>query len=200
MLVSHLEDLARDFRLFDLILGLTALLAALGVLNGLLLSALERTKELGVLRALGASRRQIAGMVLAESAIVGILGGLLGTALGAVLTPVIVRALEALSGLDLPNVTAGWWLVWVPVGAHRHRPPRLDLPDPPDEPDGSGRGRAHGVRECRLFCGIPGPRTPERRICRPRAFNEIVMGDVEADPAAPCLGRFRSAPRSKGTL
>ena len=117
LLQAHLEDLDRDFGLFDIILGLTALLSAVGVLNSLMLSALERAKELGVLRALGTSRRQIAGMVLAESAIVGVLGGLVGTALGALLTPVIVRALEGLSGLDIPKVTAGWWLLWVPLGS-----------------------------------------------------------------------------------
>jgi len=117
LLALHLADLTRDFRLFDLILGLTAVLAGLGVLNGLLLSALERTKELGVLKALGASRRQIAGMVLCESLVVGLIGGFVGTALGAALTPVIVRALEGLSGLDLPEETAGVWLVWVPLGS-----------------------------------------------------------------------------------
>jgi putative ABC transport system permease protein len=117
LLWAHLDDIDRDFRLFDIILGLTAALAGLGVLNGLLLSGLERTKELGVLRALGASRRQIGGMVLIESAVVGILGGVLGTALGAGLTPVIVRALEGLSGLDLPERSAGPWLFWCPVGA-----------------------------------------------------------------------------------
>ncbi|MBK7644693.1 MAG: FtsX-like permease family protein [Planctomycetes bacterium] len=117
LLALHLDDLERDFRLFDLILGMTALLAGLGVLNGLLLSALERTKELGVLKALGAGRRQIAGMVLCESFVVGVIGGLVGTALGAGLTPVIVRALEGLSGLDLPDVSAGLWLLWVPLGS-----------------------------------------------------------------------------------
>ncbi len=117
LLTLHLADITRDFRLFDLILGLTALLAGLGVLNGLLLSALERTKELGVLKALGAARAQIAGMVLCESIVVGVIGGLIGTALGAALTPVIVRALEGLSALDLPEETAGIWLVWVPLGA-----------------------------------------------------------------------------------
>ena len=116
-LQAHLDDIDRDFRLFDIILGLTAALAGLGVLNGLLLSGLERTKELGILRALGASRPQIAGMVFFESAVVGLLGGVLGTALGAGLTPVIVRALEGLSGLDLPERTAGPWLFWCPVGA-----------------------------------------------------------------------------------
>jgi putative ABC transport system permease protein len=117
LLEAHLADLTKDFRLFDLILGLTALLAGLGVLNGLLLSALERTKELGVLKALGAGWRQIAGMVLCESIVVGVIGGIVGTALGAALTPVIVRALEGLSGLDLPEETAGIWLLWVPLGS-----------------------------------------------------------------------------------
>jgi putative ABC transport system permease protein len=117
LLWAHLEDIDHDFRLFDIILGLTAALAGLGVLNGLLLSGLERTKELGVLRALGASRPQIAAMVLFESAVVGLLGGILGTALGAALTPVIIRALEGLSGLDLPERGAGRWLLWCPLGA-----------------------------------------------------------------------------------
>jgi putative ABC transport system permease protein len=113
--LEHLEDLERDFALFDLILGLTALLAALAVLNGQLLRALERFRELGVMRALGASRRQLAGAVLIESTVTGLLGGALGTALGAALVPVVVRALETLSGLDLPPVGAGPWLWMVPL-------------------------------------------------------------------------------------
>lgn len=113
----HLLDIDRDFFLFDIILGLTAMLAGLGVLNGQLLATLERAKELGVLKALGVTRRQIAGTVLCESLVIGVLGGLVGTALGAVLTPVIVRALESLSGLDLPNAGAGIWLLLCPAGA-----------------------------------------------------------------------------------
>ncbi len=113
----HLVDIDRDFFLFDIILGLTAMLAGLGVLNGQLLATLERAKELGVLKALGVTRGQIAGTVLCESLVIGVLGALVGTLLGAVLTPVIVRALESLSGLDLPNVSAGMWLVLCPVGA-----------------------------------------------------------------------------------
>ena len=103
-------DIADDFVLFDIILGLTALLAGLGLLNGQLLAALERSKELGVLRALGTSRTQVAGMVLIESAVVGVVGGVLGLALGSALGPVVVRSLEALSGLDLPLRVVGPWL------------------------------------------------------------------------------------------
>jgi putative ABC transport system permease protein len=114
---EHLRDLRRDFRLFDLILGLTALLAGLGVLNGQLLAGLERAKELGVLKALGTTRRQVAGMVLCEALVIGGFGGVLGTALGAALTPVIVRSLEALSGLDLPDVGPAQWLWIVPLGS-----------------------------------------------------------------------------------
>jgi putative ABC transport system permease protein len=97
----ELDDIERDFLVFDVILGLTAILAAVGVLNGQLLSALERAQELGVLRALGASGRQIAGSVLLEGAVVGLLGGGLGALLGQSLVPVAVRSLEVLSGLQL---------------------------------------------------------------------------------------------------
>jgi putative ABC transport system permease protein len=117
LLREHVADLERDFYLFDLILGMSALLAGLGVLNGQLLAALERTKELGVLKALGVSRRQLAGAVLCEAFVIGAFGGLLGTLMGASLAPVIVRALEALSGLDLPDVSGGRWLWIMPIGS-----------------------------------------------------------------------------------
>lgn len=102
----HIRDIGTDFRLFDLILALTLALAGLGVLNGQLLAALERARETGVLKALGTTRRQVAGMVLIESGVVGLLGGILGVTLGAVLIPVIVDALVEISSLPIqvPNV------------------------------------------------------------------------------------------------
>jgi putative ABC transport system permease protein len=113
VLELHRRDISRDFVLFDILIFLTAALAGLGVLNGQLLAALERSKEVGVLKALGTTRRQVAGMVLLESAVVGLVGGLLGVALGAALTPVVVGALQKIAGLALPDVGAG---VWVPLG------------------------------------------------------------------------------------
>jgi len=82
--------------------GHAALLAGLGVLNGLLLAALERSKEVGVLRALGATDGQIASAVLLESSLLGLAGGVLGLFVGLAMTPVLVVALRALSGLELP--------------------------------------------------------------------------------------------------
>jgi len=107
LLAFQLADIGRDFVLFDILLGLTALLAGVGVLNGQLLSALERAQELGILRALGTSRRQIAGTVLLESAILGATGGAVGLCVGSALTPLVVRALELVSGLPLPQRFAG---------------------------------------------------------------------------------------------
>jgi putative ABC transport system permease protein len=99
----ELFDIKRDFVLFDVILVLTLLLAGTGVLNGLLLSAMERVKELGVLRALGADFRQIARAVFLEAGFIGVAGAALGLLLGLLLVPVVVAALRVLSGLDLPQ-------------------------------------------------------------------------------------------------
>ena len=87
-------------------------LAALGVLNGMLLATLERTRELGVMKALGATRKQIGGAMFLETVIVGVVGGGLGVLLGVVATPVIVYALDAIAGLDLEPRAAG---IWIPI-------------------------------------------------------------------------------------
>ncbi len=58
--------------------------AAVALLNTLTLSVLERRREIGVLRAMGSSRRYTLAMVLAEAAAIGIVGGVLGLALGLV--------------------------------------------------------------------------------------------------------------------
>jgi putative ABC transport system permease protein len=113
----HSTDIARDFVLFDIVVALTVALAGLGILNGQLLAALERAKELGVLKALGTSRRQIAGTVVLESAVIGLIGGGLGAALGAALAPVIVSALHVISGLALPHVGPGAFLAAGWIGA-----------------------------------------------------------------------------------
>jgi len=110
LIALMLRDLTVDFVLFDIILFLTACLAGLGVLNGQLLAALERRKELGILVALGTTRRQLAGLVVVESLVVGTVGSVLGAAVGLGLTPVLVTALRVLSGLDLPLRSAGPWV------------------------------------------------------------------------------------------
>jgi putative ABC transport system permease protein len=64
------------------LLGLALLIALLGIANTLALSVLERTREIGLLRAVGMLRRQAREMVLAESAMVAVFGATLGIAIG----------------------------------------------------------------------------------------------------------------------
>jgi putative ABC transport system permease protein len=59
--------------------------ALLGILNTLLVSVLERTRELGLLRAVGMSRRQVFRMILLEILYQGLAGGVVSVAMGSVL-------------------------------------------------------------------------------------------------------------------
>ncbi|MCB9905148.1 MAG: ABC transporter permease [Planctomycetes bacterium] len=112
----YLHDIDTDFMLFDLILFLTGVLATLGVLNAQLLASMERAAEIGILRAIGATPRQVTGAVWIEALVIGTLGGLFGLALGALLGPVIRSTLENLSGLVLPHRGPGWW-AWLALAA-----------------------------------------------------------------------------------
>ena len=64
------------------LLGLAIVIAALGVLNTLALSVLERTREIGLLRAIGLSRRQLRTMVRYESVAITLVGAVTGIVLG----------------------------------------------------------------------------------------------------------------------
>jgi putative ABC transport system permease protein len=66
------------------LLGLALFIALLGIANTLALSVLERTREIGLLRAVGMLRSQAREMVLAESAMVAVFGAALGVGVGAV--------------------------------------------------------------------------------------------------------------------
>jgi ABC-type antimicrobial peptide transport system permease subunit len=85
-LTSELAENASDFRVLqgmvDQISFLAVFIGALGMLNVMLMSVLERTREIGVLRSLGWRRRQVLGMILKESLVLGIVGGVCGIPLG----------------------------------------------------------------------------------------------------------------------
>jgi ABC-type antimicrobial peptide transport system permease subunit len=75
-----------DFAVMEQMVGqvslLAVLLGGLGMLNTMLMSVLERTREIGVRRALGWRRRHVLGLILRESLILGVLGGGLGILVG----------------------------------------------------------------------------------------------------------------------
>ncbi len=91
------------------LLGLSVVIAVLGVVNTLGLSVVERTREVGLLRAVGLSRRQLRTMVRLESVAVVVFGALLGLVMGLVFGFTIVKAL---ADQGLSEVSVPWlWLV-----------------------------------------------------------------------------------------
>ena len=81
-----IEQMHRQMRLYTLLLGaiggISLLVGGIGVMNVMLVAVTERRKEIGVRRALGATRWNIQAQFLTESAILSLLGGLLGVVLG----------------------------------------------------------------------------------------------------------------------
>lgn len=122
------SDLARnvqsDMGVVFLVLGAISLLAGgLGIANVTLLSVMERLGEIGLRRALGATRRQIGAQFMVESIVIGLLGGLIGAAVGVfavILVSVVqgwapvVDPLVAVAGAVLGAVV-GWASGWYPA-------------------------------------------------------------------------------------
>jgi putative ABC transport system permease protein len=86
------------------LLGLAVIIAILGVVNTLGLSVIERTREVGLLRAVGVSRRQLRTMIRLEAVVVAVLGGVLGTVMGLAFGTAVVSALkdDGLTDLAIP--------------------------------------------------------------------------------------------------
>jgi putative ABC transport system permease protein len=81
--------------LIYVLLGLAIVIAVVGIVNTLALSVLERTRELGLLRAIGMTRGQVREMVAWESVIIALLGAALGLCVGAGLGIAVVSSLHA---------------------------------------------------------------------------------------------------------
>ena len=80
------EGVQSDVNQLFLLLGLVSLIVgAIGIANVTLVTVMERTGEIGLRRALGASRRHIAGQFLAESVAMGVVGGIIGATVGILL-------------------------------------------------------------------------------------------------------------------
>jgi putative ABC transport system permease protein len=84
----------------DALLGLALVIAVLGIVNTLALSIIERTREIGLLRAIGLGRGQLRLMVTLESVVMAVLGALLGVVLGICFGVAMMYALRD-QGLDV---------------------------------------------------------------------------------------------------
>lgn len=110
------QNVQADVNVVFLILGAIVLLAgALGIANVTMLTVIERIPEIGLRRALGATRRQIAGQFVVESVVIGLLGGILGAAI-AVLSIVAVSLLQQWTPIIDPWVAIGGAILGAVVG------------------------------------------------------------------------------------
>jgi putative ABC transport system permease protein len=101
------QNVQADINAIFLALGAVALLVGgLGIANVTLLSVRERTGEIGLRRALGATRRNIGNQFIVESGVIGLLGGLVGAALGVAVVVVVSLAKEWTPILDTVVVIA----------------------------------------------------------------------------------------------
>ncbi len=89
---------ARQNAVLQIVAAVFLLLMLLGVANTMLMSVLDRTREIGTMMAIGVRRRTIVGLFLLEATLIGALGGLLGGAAGAGMT-----AWLGARGLEIPS-------------------------------------------------------------------------------------------------
>ncbi len=95
------------------LLVLSIIIAALGIVNTLALSVIERTREIGLLRAVGMSRRQVSRMVRQESVVIAVFGAMLGLGIGVASGWAMQRAMvsEGVDVLSIPVRRLGAYLL-----------------------------------------------------------------------------------------
>lgn len=117
-LLDASKSLRIFFSVFDLLLGifgsLALAVATLGIINTLVMAILERRREIGVLKALGASDRDVKQLFFVEAGVMGFVGGFLGVGLGWLIGRALTFGTNAylhrqnLPGVDISSVP--WWL------------------------------------------------------------------------------------------
>ena len=99
-----------------ILLVMSVIIAAVGVINTLALSVIERTREIGLLRAIGISRRQLRRMIRLESIMIAVFGAVLGMGIGVAFGAALQNAL-ADQGLGVLAVPYGTLAVYLVVAA-----------------------------------------------------------------------------------
>ncbi|MBI5029435.1 MAG: ABC transporter permease [Chloroflexi bacterium] len=95
---------AQTSGLFDVMAVIAMIVAALGIINTMTMSVMERTREIGMLRSLGMTRWQIRKMILAEAGMMGIIGGVFGLVFGLFQSRIVILSINTMAGYDLDYV------------------------------------------------------------------------------------------------
>jgi len=123
-LLDATRNLRLFFTIFDLLLGifgsLALAVATLGIVNTLVMAILERRREIGVLKALGAADRDVKQLFFAEAGVMGLVGGILGVGMGWVIGKAVTWGTNVyLQRQNLPPAhvfSVPAWLVFAGIG------------------------------------------------------------------------------------
>ena len=91
---TRTAEITQSLQILYALLGLSVIVSLFGVINTLVLSVFERTRELGMLRAIGMTRRQVRRMIRHESIVTALIGATLGIAVGMFLAVLTTAALS----------------------------------------------------------------------------------------------------------
>jgi putative ABC transport system permease protein len=103
-ITNQTAALSKILLLLYALLALSVIVSLFGIVNTLVLTVFERTRELGMLRAVGMTRRQVRRMIRHESVITALIGGALGILLGVVLAALLIARIEFIE-FTLPIVS-----------------------------------------------------------------------------------------------
>jgi putative ABC transport system permease protein len=101
---NQTQALSRILLILYVLLALSVIVSLFGIVNTLVLTVFERTRELGMLRAVGMTRRQVRRMIRHESVITALIGGFLGILLGIALAGLLIARIEFIE-FTLPIVS-----------------------------------------------------------------------------------------------
>jgi putative ABC transport system permease protein len=99
---NQISALSSILNILYVLLALSVVVSLFGIVNTLVLTVFERTREIGMLRAVGMTRRQTRRMIRHESVITALIGGLLGIVLGIVLGGLLVARVDLIE-FSLPT-------------------------------------------------------------------------------------------------
>jgi putative ABC transport system permease protein len=113
--IQILRNAQRTARMFNFILGTIAsfalIVGGIGIMNIMLATVTERTKEIGIRRALGAKRRHITLQFLIETTVISLSGGLIGIVTGVGAAKALPWIVKRLSNQDYPTSIADWSVI-----------------------------------------------------------------------------------------
>lgn len=110
--IKTLESTLFAVQLFVYIIaGISLVVGGIGIMNTMFTAVVERTKEIGILKSIGAKNSDIFSLFLIESGLLGAVGGLMGATIGVILAKGLAFIGAMQLGSDLIKADIAWWLI-----------------------------------------------------------------------------------------